>query len=392
MVAQIGARRRYAVARGLTHAGGLHLLVTDACGTVPPWRTLARIPARLRPRALRAVLDRSVEDVPADRIRGSLSFFLGSRVGTARRRSPEPKVDFWVRQNELFGRHVAGLDWGNVDAVYAFNGAALEIFQAARDRGVRCILDQTAAPWRFNTDILMREQARWPGWEEHPVDLDSSGEMIAREEAEWQLADRIVCGSPFVIEALRRVGGPSAKCRVVRYPVPGAPCRETRPNRPRTPLRILFAGSLQLRKGIQYVWDAARQLPAEHFSFRAVGPSHLTTDAERRIQSRIEWHGAVTTNDIWAHYGRSDVLLLPTLSEGSANVCWEAVAAGVPVLTTAAAGLMGTNAPLIRAHSDDIVGRLRQMAAGAEEQSDACITTRSIADYGADLMDVISGS
>ena len=150
-------------------------------------------------------------------------FFLSTRLGALRARPGEPKASFWVRQNEAFGRAVARLDWGNADTAYAFNGAALEMFQRARAHGVRCVLDQTAAPWRYNTQLLGLEQARWPGWEDCPADMDAGGHMMAREEAEWELADQIVCGSPFVAEAIRSVGGPSGKCRVVPYPIPDVP-------------------------------------------------------------------------------------------------------------------------------------------------------------------------
>ena len=242
LVAQIGARRRYAVPRGLAQAGCLQRVVTDACNAVRPWNYLRGVvPPRLRPRPLRAVLDRHIDGVTPDRIQGCVMFFLATRVGASRARPGESKASFWVRQNEAFGRAVVRLDWGNADTAYAFNGAALEIFQRARQHGVRCVLDQTAAPWRYNTQLLGREQARWPGWEECPADMDPGGHMMAREEAEWELADQIVCGSPFVVEAIRSVGGPIEKCRVVPYPVPDiAPMLEHKQIRPRsTPARAL---------------------------------------------------------------------------------------------------------------------------------------------------------
>jgi glycosyltransferase involved in cell wall biosynthesis len=38
------------------------------------------------------------------------------------------------------------------------------------------------------------------------------------------------------------------------------------------------------------------------------------------------------------HYAWADVFLLPSICEGSATVCYEALAAGVPVITTENAG------------------------------------------------------
>jgi glycosyltransferase involved in cell wall biosynthesis len=387
LVAQIGARRRYAVARAFDRSGCLDLLVTDACADVRPWTIGRRIvPVSLRRGMVRAALDRRVEGVDPRRIRGSLAFFMSARLGRLRSRPAEPRVDFWLRQNQAFARAVGRLDWSTANTVYAFNGAALEIFERARPCGLRCVLDQTAAPWRYNTQLLLEEQARWPGWEDAPADIDARGQMAQREEAEWALADRIICGSSFVVDAIRAVGGPAEKCCVVRYPVPNAPAPTQPANRDRR-LRVLFVGTLQLRKGIQYVHETARRLGQADFAFRAVGPSSLTVSAEGSIRSTIDVRGRVTPREVWDHYSWADVFFLPTLSEGSANAGWEALGAGLPVVTTAAAGLTACdNLSIIPC------GNLEAMASTLMQQTSACrrrsdgAPGRSVAEYAADLV------
>jgi glycosyltransferase involved in cell wall biosynthesis len=278
------------------------------------------------------------------------------------------------------------LHWGRTDTVYAFNGAALEIFQHARARGMRCVLDQTAAPWRYNTQLLSREQARWPGWEDCPADMDPDGHMTEREEAEWELADRIICGSPFVVEAMRDVGGPVAKCHVVQYPMPDRPTRRpTDGGSLEGPLRVLFVGTLQLRKGIQYVWETVNHVSRDDFAFRAVGTSDLTLQAEASVRSRIDWRGKAGINQVWEHYHWADVLLLPTLSEGSANVCWEAATTCTRVITTAAAGLYDSTATIVAIDAHAIADELRVLACGREHSAVTSLPSRSLAEYGMDL-------
>jgi len=46
----------------------------------------------------------------------------------------------------------------------------------------------------------------------------------------------------------------------------------------------------------------------------------------------------VPRSEMAAQYRWADIFLLPSLSEGSANVCFEALAAGLPVITTPNAG------------------------------------------------------
>jgi len=48
--------------------------------------------------------------------------------------------------------------------------------------------------------------------------------------------------------------------------------------------------------------------------------------------------GNVPRSEMQREYQQAHVLVLPSISEGSANVCYEALAAGLPVITTPNAG------------------------------------------------------
>lgn len=339
MVAQLGARRHYAIPRALGEGGRLERLYTDACGDRFPWSAADRLlPRSWQPRSLRALLDRRVEGVEPARIRPLNRLFFECRLGSLRPRIDEHRTDYWVRQNSRFGDVVCRYRWGEADTVYGFNGAALEIFKEARKRGLRCVLDQTAAPWRYNTQLLQQEMERWPDWEVAPIDIDPTGVLTEREEEEWALADRVICGSDFVVETAREIGAPVEKFRVVHYPTPKMPAQlQEREASSHRPLRVLFVGSVQLRKGIQYLVKAVQEYGP--FEVRVVGPSMLTEKAQGCIREVAELRGKVPRSEVWEQYRWADVFVLPTLSEGSANVCHEAMSAGVPVVTTPAAGI-----------------------------------------------------
>jgi glycosyltransferase involved in cell wall biosynthesis len=61
------------------------------------------------------------------------------------------------------------------------------------------------------------------------------------------------------------------------------------------------------------------------------------------------------------HYAWADVFLLPSISEGSAGVCYEALAAGLPVITTPNAG------SVVRYGVDGFVVPIRDPEAIAEQ-------------------------
>jgi glycosyltransferase involved in cell wall biosynthesis len=120
---------------------------------------------------------------------------------------------------------------------------------------------------------------------------------------------------------------------------------------------VLFVGTLQLRKGLPYLLEALRQLSDPRIKVRLVGPSRLSNPA---IQALGEWcHivGSVPRDQVAAHYHWADVFVLPTLSEGSANVVYEAMAAGLAVVTTPNAG------SVIRAGEDGLLVPIRDVQA-----------------------------
>ena len=211
--------------------------------------------------------------------------------------------------------------------------------------------------------------------------------MIEREEEEWALADRIVCGSGFVADSIGAVGGPHEKTTTVEYPVPVAPPIARKRTHDGT-LRVLFAGTLQLRKGIQYLCEATERLAGEPIEFRAVGPSQLTPWAENRLRGCIDWRGQLLRSEMWAQYEWADVFVLPTLSEGSANACLEASACGLPVITSPASGLAAGGERSIVCDprdADAIAARVKSLASERHTGTIPGAKKRSIDEYGRNL-------
>ena len=151
----------------------------------------------------------------------------------------------------------------------------------------------------------------------------------------------IVCGSQHVADTLRDEGGPIEKTRVVPYAVDVerfASCAKDRVRDDGRPLRVLCVANVLLGKGVQYLIETARMLRGENVRIRLVGPIHVSGSAVVKLREAIDVAGAVPRSETLREYTNADVFVLPTLSEGSATVCYEAIAAGLPVITTPAAG------------------------------------------------------
>ena len=112
--------------------------------------------------------------------------------------------------------------------------------------------------------------------------------------------------------------------------------------------RILFVGSLQKVKDV-----AGNLLPAiarldsrrgSDFRLHLVGdgveePRIRAAVAELRISHRVSFLGRCSHEEIAAHYGRADVVVLSSRREGTPNVLMEAMACGAPVVSTAVGGV-----------------------------------------------------
>ncbi len=373
IVCQLGARRHYAVPVALHQAGLLERLYTDFCMSDPLLRGLRRVtPSRLARGRLSQLFTREVHEIPAEKVECLWRSTLGNSWSalTSRKQQADAYARY-CRRNTSFGNAVVRHGFGSADAVYGFNGAAVEVFEAARSQGRLRFLDQTIAPLKSMAALLEDERQRWPNWDLQPAKrTESVARMIDREQAEWELADVIICGSEFVADSLTDEGVSSEKLKIVRWGNHLDSHEYHRESPSNRPLHVLIAGTLELRKGIPYVVEAARHLPKEQFEFRAVGPIRFTPDATSRLQEHVELLGAVPRSEMPTHYEWADVLLHPSLAEGSANVCYEALAAGLPVITTANSGstlidgVQGFVVPVRDAES--IARRLMQLASDSE--------------------------
>ncbi len=332
LVAQIGARRHYAIPRMLHARGLLDHFVTDICAVKGLPRCLRWIPQHLRPAGVKRLLGRIPHGVPRELISAFTNFGreYARRRGSARTPAQATAAHLWA--GKMFCERVIRRGLGGAAGVYTFNSAGLELLEHARARGLRTVMEQTIAPMRIERELLLAENEKFPGWQ-NPVSEDALlAEFMDREEAEWAQADLILCGSGFVRDGVAQCGGPAARCAVVPY---GVDATFEIPNRPAHdgPLRVLTAGEVGLRKGSPYVLAAAKLL-GDRARFRMVGSISLRPPILEQFTGHLELTGPVPRSEILAHYEWADVFLLPSLCEGSATATYEALACGLPVIVT----------------------------------------------------------
>ncbi|MFY0634058.1 MAG: glycosyltransferase family 4 protein [Vannielia sp.] len=107
------------------------------------------------------------------------------------------------------------------------------------------------------------------------------------------------------------------------------------------PLKLLFAGGIGARKGVNLIQEClskAPDLPLKLDLAGSLSPGAAKAYAGLLADKRVTYHGMLSQQDLAELMSRSDAFVFPTLAEGSARVVFEAMAAGCAVITTPNAG------------------------------------------------------
>jgi glycosyltransferase involved in cell wall biosynthesis len=107
-------------------------------------------------------------------------------------------------------------------------------------------------------------------------------------------------------------------------------------------IKILFTGSFGFRKGAEYLLQALIELDNLNFAYEmtVVGSFEEATELLSKYQPKnIYFTGHIPQDELKKYLAESDIYLFPSLCEGCASSAMEAMAAGLPVITTLEAGL-----------------------------------------------------
>jgi glycosyltransferase involved in cell wall biosynthesis len=255
-----------------------------------------------------------------------------------------PVWEMLEAEDELFQRLVANrlsphLKRGPEGICFAYSYTALEPFRAAKAAGWKTVLGQID-PGPAEWDVVDAASAPWRGWEEQGARPSASYWRKWRQETE--LADLIIANSVWSATLLERQGIPASKLRVVPLlyePAVEGPGPKGVPEQftSARPLRVLFLGSLCLRKGVPALLEAIRILGEAPIQLRLVGPQamRLPDWVEPLLAAgKVLIEPPAKGPEVVAAYDWADVFSLPTHSDGFAITQLEAQARRLPVIAS----------------------------------------------------------
>ncbi|HVT73104.1 MAG TPA: glycosyltransferase family 4 protein [Lacunisphaera sp.] len=331
LVAHPGTQHSARLARELEARGLLEKFWTGlgfAAGSPSAW--LAGAASRLP--GLHGLASRVIPGVPGRRIRQ----LPGVEIPALWRLRRDESASVIHRRNESFQARIPERDLREADAVIGFDTSSWLLAERAGRLGRPFFLDRTIAHPRAHERIMREIAAQHPDWAAaSPV---RPPELSRAEDAEHALARRVVVGSPFVARTLAEDGIPPEKVVINPYGVDWEQFAPTEVAPSPRPLRFLFAGSILARKGVPTLLEAWRSLGAGEAELWLAG---YASETVRRLivdQPGLRVLGPVPRGEMPAVYAQCDVFVLPTHFEGFSLAVLEALASGMPVITTPNSG------------------------------------------------------
>lgn len=221
-------------------------------------------------------------------------------------------------------------------AVICYDSSALKTFKAAREVGTLCILDQVVGHIKTGESILSEERLLHPEFADTIPD-SAARWALERCSTEAIVADMVIAASEYVRDSLIMNGVSPSRIVLCPYGV------DTERFRPAEKVddhsfKILFVGQLSQRKGIKYLLEAFKDINLEKAELVLMGGVGGSGAGLKSYEGLFKHISHVPYSELPQYYQSADIFVYPSLHEGSVLAIYEALASGLPVVTTPNSG------------------------------------------------------
>jgi glycosyltransferase involved in cell wall biosynthesis len=238
--------------------------------------------------------------------------------------------------DDRFGKWVAGkLKDENIIVTWGIQ--ALPIIKRAKELGIKVVLERGSSHASFQRDILMEE---YRSLNISTVDLEKSfsPKRIERELLEYELADVVSIPSSFVKHSFTKNNFEEEKLFINAY---GADLINfTYIPKPHKLFRLIYSGTLSIRKGIHYLLEAFSNLKLPEAELWLVGKveEEIKPFILKYSAINIKIQTPVPQQHLAKLYNQCDVFVICSIEEGMAMVQTQAMSCGLPLICTTNTG------------------------------------------------------
>ncbi|MFC1490474.1 glycosyltransferase family 4 protein [Candidatus Latescibacterota bacterium] len=203
----------------------------------------------------------------------------------------------------------------------------------AKHFGAITIVERGSSHMQYQCKILLEEYEKWD-----VVSQIAHPRIIEKEVKEYEEADYITVPSTFVKNSFIEYGIPESKLIQVPF---GVDLNHFYPlGKQDNVFRIIFAGTLCLRKGIPYLLQAFFELKLKNAELWLIGSKteEINPFLEKYSSPNIIHKGPFSEFDLHKYYSQGSVFCMPSIEEGLALVQPQAMACGLPLICTTNTG------------------------------------------------------
>ncbi len=335
-----GTQHSHQVANGLLKAGLLKKFITGIFFSENSRLAsfIEALPAFFFSKIKSLVRQRKKAKIPQEKLKNiilpELVFIIASRIRL--NQTLLRKVIYW--RNRVFAKMALPLvKKTSPSALICFESSALEIFSNCPKNCLK-VLDHPSSSLNIGLNLLNEEADLNPEFADS-VRIDAPPWYLKQLDLEAKIADLILAGSEYVKNTLVKSGINEEKISVLPYGVDitkFTPDRGKKVRKEREKFTILFVGNISQRKGIKYLLEAFVALEAPDIHLTLIGN---ITGSQKPLEKylncqNIEHLSFLPYHKLPEEYRKADIFVFPALHEGSALVTYEALASGLPVVTT----------------------------------------------------------
>ena len=217
------------------------------------------------------------------------------------------------------------------NVLLSLSGCSVDSGKFFKNKNKIYICERSSSHILFANKILKEE------YKKYKINFSIDKRIIKRELIEYKNADFVLVPSKFVEKTFSDYNFYNTK--VLSFPSNNKIFKINNQNKNRFfeyKLKIVFVGTLSLRKGLPYLLDAFNNLKFKNKELHLVGQK---TNDFNLFKHKINYentiiHGHLSQQNINKLFNKCQLFVLPSLEEGAAIVVAQAMSTGLPVVVS----------------------------------------------------------